>query len=351
MTPAWRGLSGLVEGQGNVTPDEEAYDPYPGAQGAAGKTLIPDGPDLRLHRAALQYHSTALDVTAGRQRIVLDNVRFIGDVAWRQNAQVFDALLVTAHPVPALDLTYAFAGRAIRIFGSEAVVTAQRRFEMRSHVVHATWRPMSSVTMAGYAYILGVTNSPADSSSTFGGFATGSRDVARTRLSGRVEYAHQVDNGHSPAGESFGLNYAMVEGRARLGAVTPVVGFESLGGNGRRGFGTPLATLHLFQGWADVFLTTPGDGVRDLYASGLFALPRAFALTAAFHRFTAARVSRTYGHELDVYLTRKLKARMTVGAKYAAYRGASGAPDSVRPDLDRLILDLNILWTHALRHR
>ena len=34
-----------------------------------------------------------------------------------------------------------------------------------------------------------------------------------------------------------------------------------------KGFTTPLATLHKFQGWADKFLTTPPNGIEDLYAT------------------------------------------------------------------------------------
>ena len=47
------------------------------------------------------------------------------------------------------------------------------------------------------------------------------------------------------------------------GIVTVKAAYESLEGNGARGFSTPLATLHAFQGWADVFLNTPADGVDD----------------------------------------------------------------------------------------
>ena len=32
-----------------------------------------------------------------------------------------------------------------------------------------------------------------------------------------------------------------------------------------KGFTTPLATLHKFQGFADKFLTTPANGIRDTY--------------------------------------------------------------------------------------
>lgn len=356
-TPAWRGLSALAEGQFNVTPDEDAFDPYPGAQGAAGKTLIADGPDVRLNRAALQYRSTAFDVTAGRQRLILDNARFVGDVGWRQNAQMFDAVMATAKPSKQVDVTYGYLGRAVRIFGSRADLPAQRRFELNTHIVHAAWRPRPSLAMTGYTYVERVKSSPADSSSTYGGFVIGQRKLSGTALAGRAEYARQTDNGGNPAGAApFGLNYVALEGKAGfdvgkagIAVATPVVGFESLGGNGIRGFGTPLATLHAFNGWADVFLTTPPDGLHDLYLSGVFALAHATSATASFHRFTAARGDTTYGHELDLLVTKKLNPWLTAVAKYAAYRGDETAPASVRPDLDRFTIQLDLLWTHRLQ--
>src|SRR5688572_2075432 len=47
-------------------------------------------------------------VVIGRQRITLDDHRFVGNVGWRQNEQTFDALRITNRSVPHLtvDVTY-----------------------------------------------------------------------------------------------------------------------------------------------------------------------------------------------------------------------------------------------------
>ena len=39
---------------------------------------------------------------------------------------------------------------------------------------------------------------------------------------------------------------------------------------------TPLATLHAFNGWADMFLTTPANGLQDLYFRASYTLPMDF---------------------------------------------------------------------------
>ena len=64
----------------------------------------------------------------------------------------------------------------------------------------------------------------------------------------------------------------MLEGSIALGPATVKAGYEVLESDGANGqFITPLATLHAFQGWADVFLgggsgNIPG-GIKDLYTS------------------------------------------------------------------------------------
>jgi len=59
-------------------------------------------------------------VTVGRQRINLDNQRFVGAVAFRQNEQTFDALRVANTSVKGLSLSYAFVNQVNRFFGNES---------------------------------------------------------------------------------------------------------------------------------------------------------------------------------------------------------------------------------------
>ena len=59
---------------------------------------------------------------------------------------------------------------------------------------------------------------------------------------------------------SYSIHYT------KLYEVNLTLGYEVLGSDdGKKGFATPLATGHKFQGFADKFLTTPNDGVQDLY--------------------------------------------------------------------------------------
>jgi hypothetical protein len=84
-----------------------------------------------------------------------------------------------------------------------------------------------------------------------------------------------------------------------------------------------MATLHKFNGWADLFLTTPAAGLQDIYGgvaykfAAIKALP---GLNAAvtYHRFNSDLGNLRYGDEWDASLGFKL-GRVTLLAKYADY--------------------------------
>src|SRR3546814_3293516 len=69
-------------------------------------------------------------------------------------------------------------------------------------------------------------------------------------------------------------------------------------GNGVVAFQTPLATLHAFNGWADRFLSTPGNGLEDIYV-GVGGKHGQWNWQALWHDFSADRGGADYGTELD----------------------------------------------------
>lgn len=102
-------------------------------------------------------------------------------------------------------------------------------------------------------------------------------------------------------------------------------GYELLGSAaGVRSFQTPLATLHKFNGWADLFLVTPASGLQDIYGGASLKLPKFKALpglnlAASYHRFESDFGGLHYGDEFDASLGFKL-GRMNLLAKYADYQ-------------------------------
>jgi hypothetical protein len=105
-----------------------------------------------------------------------------------------------------------------------------------------------------------------------------------------------------------------------------------LGGNGTIGFSTPLATLHAFQGWADTFLATPANGVKDSYVKASYSLSakpvlKKITATLVYHDFEAERTGADYGNEWDALVEAKVDDHITVGLKYAGYNGSGPYPD------------------------
>jgi hypothetical protein len=310
---------------------------YDGLQGNAARPLVADPQDIALYRAQLQYKSKAVTLTAGRQRIALDDERFVGAIGFRQNGQTFDAVRAewTAIPKLKVDVSYVWSVRTIwGIDGNGARQQAVSGDTILANAAYAT--PVGTLT--GFAYLVDQDEAVVQgfrlSSQTYGARLTGARAIAKgVKLSYQVSYARQSDYHRNP--NSYGASYYLIDGALDVQAVRFGAGYEVLGadkGIALTSFQTPLATGFKFQGWADKFLTTPPNGVRDLYGSlgyGLKALGPAKSLSvqAIYHRFDSDRLSQHYGNELDLLASAKF-GRTTVSARYADYRAHGFATDT-----------------------
>jgi len=112
--------------------------------------------------------------------------------------------------------------------------------------------------------------------------------------------------------------------------VTLSGGYELLGEGNNVGFKTPLATLHAFNGWADLFRATPAAGLRDSYLKVSANLSEGFSLLAFYHRFDLDQTGADVGAEFDVQFSRKFGKSVTALAKAADFRRDSPAFPNVR---------------------
>lgn len=99
---------------------------------------------------------------------------------------------------------------------------------------------------------------------------------------------------------------------------------------------TPLATLHKFQGFADLFLNTPATGIEDLYLT-VTGMAAGFNLTATWHDFSADSGSADYGTELDLVAGYKFNDTVNAELKYGSF-----SSDGFAVDTDKLWLTLNV---------
>lgn len=318
-------FSATIVGQGTLAVVDRYYD---GVTGAATRPLVADPQNIALYSAQLQYRTKAVILTAGRQKIALDDERFIGNVAFRDNAQTFDAVRAELTPAKGLKVDVAYAWSVRTIWGIDGTGARQQAIggdNVFGNVSYAT--PVGTLT--GFAYLVDQDEAAVQgfrlSSQTYGARLAGSQPLSSmVKLSYQFSYARQSDYHRNP--NDYRASYGLADVTLDLKGWKLNGGYEVQGaGNGRAftSFQTPLGTNFKFQGWADKFLTTPANGVRDLYVGGGYGWKRlgplaGVALGATWHRFDSDRLSQHYGNEIDVLASAKLR-KTTLSIRYAHY--------------------------------
>lgn len=321
QTAEWHGFSALADFEDIRVIGSKRNANFAGLNGEPFRTVVADPEATELNRGWIGYSRWNNTLRYGRQRIKLDNDRFIGNVGWRQNEQTFDGVTFRNTCVTNLTLFYSYVQNVNRIFGDDHPAGD---FDSNSHLVHASYSGIPFGTLTAYAYILDFNNAPAASCDTLGGSFVGAWKISdEAKLDYRAEYAHQTEGGNNPTDYDTSYCHFMLGGsydRFNLGA-----GYEVLGSSGGAvGFQTPLATGHAFNGWADAFLATPGVGLEDLYFSAGVKLPYEIPLKAIYHYYSAASGGGELGNEINVIATRKFTKRLSALAKFAHYSGDGG---------------------------
>lgn len=315
---AFHGWKFLLEAENIVAADGDSYSQAGLNAGGAGRAVVADPESTEINQAFIAYTAGKTTFTAGRQRLVLDNARFVGDVGWRQNMQTFDAVVVQDKSLDQTTLTYAWLDRINRVFGDHH---AQGYWKSSSHLLNASYAGLPAGTLTGYAYLLDFRKPAhaANSCATYGVSFAGATKLSDTlKFTYRAEAATQSDYGSSALNYTAGY-YVLEAGlAAKPGSFT--LGHEVLGSDNNVGFKTPLATLHAFNGWADLFLATPAAGLRDTYVKATAALPANLALTAFYHWYETDATGVDLGDEFNVMLVRKFGKYFTGTIKYADFR-------------------------------
>lgn len=306
-TGDYHGLKAFVEFENVSTLGNGEYNS--GTTGYGNKQvqygLIPDPALTQLNQAFLEGYG----VKFGRQKIIYDNARFIGDVGWRQNDQTFDAVSVAnATWVKDLALSAAWLKRVNNISG------VSRRVEAPLANIRYAAFPQARASVFYY----GVDEE--DAPTTSWQHAGARVDGAIANFLYELSFADQKDYADSPATAVPDANYTDIQLGYKFGPVTVKAQQEVL----EKGFKTPLATLHAFNGWADRFLATPANGLEDSNVK-LLATFAGYSVVLAGHDFRAEATSDKYGEEVDFSVSKPLTSKLTALLKYAEFNGGSTA--------------------------
>ena len=323
QTLEWQGLSMFVEFDYVAELLADDYNEGAGNSPNRGRFPVvadPVGDDW--NQVYLQYKSGNSQFRAGRQRIILDNARFIGNVGWRQNPQTYDALSFANKSEKGVQFTLAYINNVNRIFGddvaagdhqhSSTLANISKNFEGAGKMT-AYWYDIDNEDVAGF------------SNTTWGLRFSGSRPVNERKLGYTFEYASQQDNANNPT--PYEANYYRIDLSIGIGAATLYAGFESLEGDHLRAgqaFRTPLATLHAFNGWADKFLATPAAGLDDSFF-GAKGKVGAWSWNILYHDFSAQSGFADFGSEIDAAFSRKIGDKWGLLLKAASFDADSPA--------------------------
>lgn len=301
--------SRIVLGQGDYSVGPTGYN-------VGQYSVIADPETTELDQALVQYQTDKLTVKLGRQLITMDNHRFIGHVGWRQDRQTFDGASIRFTATERLILAAAYLNQRNRIFSEAADLDSK---DLLLNIAYS----LPKGKLSAYSYQLDVDNGVADSVDTVGLRYWGYSQFDDTKLHYTAEFATQdAEAGGNSA------DYLALELGTQLAGVKATLSYESLGSdNGAYGFSTPLATLHKFNGWADLFLGTPVNGLVDqsLSLSGKVAGGK---WKLAYHDFSADHGDASYGSEIDFLYAVKFAKQYNAGFKYAAYSADSHAVDT-----------------------
>ena len=328
-------FSALLEGEGIASAGEDYNS---GANGRSAWPSITDPEGAELNQAWLAWQGAKLAATLGRQRLLFDNQRWIGNSGWRQNEQTFDALSLEWTLAKAWSARYAWLDRVHRVNGDQARDRLARERDLDTHLAELAWKH-GPQTLSAYAWLHEDQDVASASTRTLGvrsltSFVREGRGFALA-----AEYARQQDAANNTL--DFSHRYWLLEPAYTARGVTYRAGWEHLGGDGRHALQTPLATLHAFNGWADRFAaSTPPAGLEDRYAAAGGKLrDNTLDWTLAWHDYRADTGGARYGREWNASFGFPVVKGVRGLVKLADYRA-----DALARDTTKAWVQLE--WTH-----
>ncbi len=327
-TADYQGFTAFLQFEDITNFGEERYN-----NTISGKTkyaAIADPALTQVNQAFIEAYGAKV----GRQKIVYDNARFIGDVGWRQNDQVFDAVSYSNKVlVPSTTFSLAYLNKINNIAGKIIPVSAPL-INVRYSKVSGDFGINASAFYYGIEYdgtaLANATTT--DSFQNMGFKADGSVKDFLYELS----FAQQSSYADGTTAKVPDANYHDIQLGYVIGPVTIKAQQEVL----EAGFKTPLATLHAFNGWADRFLATPAKGLEDTNIK-LMAKYWGMNFVVAAHQFKAETDGTKFGTEIDVSVAKNINKNLALLVKAAQYSGDSAAPTAaLKSDLNKTWLQL-----------
>jgi hypothetical protein len=298
------GFSVLVEADNVVHLTDDFNDTTP--DGDTSYDKVPDPETTQFNQAYIQYTGFDSTIKAGNQRIVLDNQRHVGGVAWRQDEATFDAVSITNKSI---DNTTIFAAVAnnrntIKNVNTKEDIT----------LLNVKYAVNEELAITGFYY--GIETEAGAERDTFGVRAVGSVS----------DFGYEAEVATQDTDDNSTLYYHLA-GSTKIASVKATLGYEAFGSDdGAAAFKTPLGTNHKFFGWSDTYLTGARDsGIQDIYVSAVTKVS-GVKLVGQFHKFDSVEGSTDLGTELG-FVAAKNFNNFGVALKLAQFNAGDGGFD------------------------
>lgn len=296
----------------------------------------------------------------GRQQVNLDNVRFIGDIGFRQVMQVFDGISVLNKSIPDTEVYLSH-------FEAVQQVNTALRTNGALDIAHVKYNITPTESLLGYGYFSSFSDLGFGTAWLANATANQSNQIIGLRLDGAhpvnpnlrvlytAEFAHQ---GSYQGGDShIDANYYKVGGGIGVDNLSIRADQELLGSNnGTYAFQTPFGTNHLFQGWVDKFLTTPKEGLRDSFLTAAYKYSN-FVFSGEYHLFNSdtdfykvgGGMGNKYGTEVDAAVTYNYSKNISTKIEYGKFsEGDQYQATSASSTTSVRIRDTNKFWLTAM---
>jgi len=339
--------------------DDLTFPPGPvGSRIANGNSIIPDPQKEEFNEAYIGWRSASsgcsnapggcngsTTIKVGRQEVIYDNHRWVGNILWRQNFQSYDAIRIDNTSIPNLSISYTYLDQVNRTFGPDSPFN--KWFMNDSHLINVSYKfPVGK--LVGYGYLLDFDDNPrtpfpegvgvGPGITNFDSDTWGLRFTSKHKTSDAFAILYELEwANQNPTGDAAPTlsdnNYYNVEfgGAFKLGGKPVVVkiGQEVLEGNGVNSLQTPLATFHAFNGWADKFVgpaggtATPVGGLEDtsvtLVVKGLIGKSKLIVQYHDYQANTTVGGIDNYGDEWGALLAKPFTKEWLGLIKYANF--------------------------------
>ena len=313
-TQTYKNTSATLEFDNNSVIKEDTYNDCTGGEEA----VVKDPTYTEITQAYLDYSAPENTlIRYGRQKVLLDNQRFVGGVGWRQNEQTYDALAIVNSSLPDTTLLFANVYNVNTITGGNIDGDDHQLYNINN-------KSIKGLSLSAYFYDLKYI------SDTYGLRADGKLAINDDMT---VLYTAEFAEQTADNAQDYETSYMNLEGGLNIANITAKLGYELLGSDGGdAGFSTPLGTNHKFNGWADKFLKTPEKGLEDKYLSvSSKVLGPKIALT--YHQFDSDEGSVDFGSEIDIAVSQKFTKNYSGLLKLADFSqgdSAGGKSDTTK---------------------